>query len=161
MNPVSICAASLLALLSTPVRATDDPAMLRLVTCQDSWVEWKDDAGRLAGFGRAIESQYLRGEAGDAFTPRRPQTLFGFPISRLYPQSVGMGLGYSVVVDAPFANVRQRFEKALGRPLHCSVSEGMRACELPLAAEKTALLLASDRADATTTQLGCYYLYEK
>jgi len=162
MKAVSVLAA-LLALLSMQVttQAAEDPAMLRLLTCQDSWLDWKNDEARMRRFVNTVEAQYVRSEQGTAFTPKAPTTVLGHPVAQVYPQSVGMGLGYSVVVNAPFTVARQSFEKQLGRPLKCSTSDGMRACELPVAEKKTAMLMASDNPSNKTTLLGCYYYYEK
>jgi hypothetical protein len=48
-----------------------------------------------------------------AFEPKAPMTLLGHPVVHVFPQSVGMGLGFSALVRAPFAQVRQSFEKQL------------------------------------------------
>lgn len=161
--PTAPIAAALLALFAVqePTHAADDVTMLRLATCQDSWLEWKNDEPRMARFASLFETQFVRSEQGDAFAPRAPTSVLGYAVAQVYPQSVGMGLGYSVLVNAPFAQVRQSFEKQLGKPLKCSTSEGTRACELPLAAKKTAMLLASDNPNSKTTLLGCYYYYQQ
>ena len=155
--------AALLALLSAQVttHAAEDPAMLRLATCQDSWLDWKNDDARMSRFAHAVEAQYVRSAQGDAFTPNVPTTLLGHAVAQVYPQSVGMGLGYSVLVNASFTQARQSFEKQLGKPLKCSTSDGMRACELPIAEKKTAMLVAGDNPNSKTTLLGCYYYYQQ
>ena len=156
-------AAALLALahLAAPAQAADDAAMLRLVTCQDSWLDWENDNARMTRFAGLFEQQFVRSAQGDAFTPKAATQLLGHPVSQVYPQSVGMGRGYSVMVDAPFAQVRQSFERVLGTPMKCSSSEGTRACELPIGAKKTAMLMASENPASRSTLLGCYYDYQK
>ena len=162
MKTISITAVWLMLLaVQAPARAADDAAMLRLVSCQDSWLDWKDDAPRMTRFASSLERQYVRSEQGDAFVPKAPMTLLGHPVAQVFPQSVGMGVGYSAVVNAPFALVRQGFEKQLGKPMRCSTSDGTHACELPLGDKKTALLMASASPASKTALLGCYYYYEK
>lgn len=162
MKTVSI-AAVWLALLAVqaPSRAAADAAMLRLVSCQDSWLDWKDDAPRMTRFASSLERQYARSQQGDSFVPKAPMTLLGHPVAHVFPQSVGMGLGYSVLVNAPLALAREGFEKQLGQPMRCSTSDGIDACELPLGEKKTAMLMASASPGNKTTLLGCYYYYEK
>ena len=154
-------AALLLALiaLSSAACAADDPALLRLSTCQDSWLEWKNDAARVARFTEIFERQFTPAKEPAAFEPKTAMTMLGHPVAHVFPQSVGMGLGFSVQVNAPFAQVRQSFEKQLGRPLQCSTGDGMKSCELALGEKKTAILMAADKPGSRTTLLGCYYYY--
>ncbi len=142
-------------------RAADDPALLRLSTCQDSWLDWKNDDARMARFVDGFERQFVPAKQAAAFEPKAPMTLLGHPVAQVFPQSVGMGLGFSVLVNAPFTQARQSFEKQLGQPLKCSTSDGMKACELTLGEEKTAMLMAADSPGGKTTLMGCYYYYEK
>jgi hypothetical protein len=165
MKTITLAVASfaLIALSCTPwlTHAADDPSLLRLSTCQDSWLEWKNDEPRMTRFAAVFESQFTRDDQNASFVPKSSMTLLGYPVVQVFPQSVGMGLGFSVVVNAPYAQVRQGFEKQLGKPMKCAVSEGTNACELSLGDKKTAMLMASDKPDAKATLVGCYYYYEK
>ncbi len=160
---IASLAASLLVFLATPwlARAADEPNLLRLATCQDSWLDWKTDELRMGRFVAHLEQKFVRSEQDAYFVPKAATTLLGHPVAQVYPQSVGTGLGFSVLVNVPFVQARQSFEKQLGRPLKCSTSDGMRACDLSLGEKKTAMLIASDNPGSKTTLLGCYYYYEK
>lgn len=86
----------------------------------------------------------------------------GLDITQVYPGSLGMGLGFSVLVDASFDVTRQAIESDLGKPLGlCDASEGMRSCELSIAKQRTVLLVSADPPNDKTTLVGCYYFYEK
>jgi hypothetical protein len=160
----ALLATTLLTLLSTwlpAAAATDEVNLLRMSACQDSWLAWKDDNARMGRFVSALDQQFTRKDEDGSFAPKASMNLLGFPVAQVYPQSVGMGVGFSVVVNAPFAQVRQAFEKQLGKPMKCEASEGTRACELPLGEKKTAMLMASESPASKVTLLGCYYYYEK
>jgi hypothetical protein len=98
-----------------------------------------------------------------AYTPRSSQTVAGLPVAQVYPQSVGMGVGFSVIVNANFNAARAALEKRLGRPIRkCEPpSDNMRTCDLEIAEKKTVTLMAEDNPKATMTLIGCYYFYEK
>jgi len=140
-------------------RAAEDPTLLRLSTCQDSWLEWKNEPARIARFADTFERQFTPAKEPAAFEPKAPMTMLGHSVVHVFPQSVGMGVGFSVLVNAPFAQARQSFERQLGRPMQCSTSDGMKACELSLGEKKTAMLVAADSPGSKTTLLGCYYYY--
>ena len=81
---------------------------------------------------------------------------------QVFPESVGMGVGFSIVVDATFDKTRRTLEKTLRKPLKkCEVSDNMRTCALEIGEMRTFMLMAEDNAKSTTTLLGCYYYYEK
>ena len=152
------------ALMISSAQAADNTPIERLATCQDSWFEWqKNDPPRLQAFVAAFKAGFER-KANDAFfVPKSPQSLAGLPIAQAFPQSVGMGVGFSVVVDAGFDKTKAAVEKKIGRPIsHCEPpSDNMRTCELQLGDKKTVTLLAEDKPTATRTLVGCYYFYEK
>ena len=86
----------------------------------------------------------------------------GLKVTQLFPESVGMGVGFSVLVDATFDTARQALEPKLGKPLRqCESGDGMRICELPIAEQRTVMLMSGDPPNDRTTLVGCYYLYEK
>lgn len=86
----------------------------------------------------------------------------GLKVTQVFPQSVGMGLGFSVLVDASFDVAKKALERDLGKPLSgCEANEGMRTCELSIAEQRTVILASNDPPNDTTTLVGCYYFYEK
>jgi len=142
--------------------AADDAQLQRMALCQDSWFDWKDDEARMRRFVSDVESRFEEVPQGaGGFRPKVSVQALGYPITQLYPQSVGMGVGFSLVVNADFASARSAVEQRLGRPLICNTSDGMRACELKLGEKKTALLVTGQNGAAKTSLVGCYYFYEK
>ena len=154
--------AAALALASPAAQAGPDDAQLqRLALCQDSWFDWKDDAARMARFASLFNTRFSRSPQGDAFVPRQSSQVLGRAIRQAYPQSVGMGVGFSLVINADFATARAAVEQQLGKPMHCATSDGVRSCELSLGEQKTALLMTGQNGQASTSLVGCYYFYEK
>lgn len=156
MTAVLACA----AIAAGPASAADEPMLKRFGTCQESWHDWQEGDPRQAQFVRDVEGRLDRRDDGAAFTPKSPMTVFGLAVSQVYPQSVGMGVGFSMIVDADFAESRRAFEKQLGRPMTCVVSDGLPACELQLGVRKTAVLMTDDPRRKTTLA-GCYYFFQQ
>jgi len=148
----------------TPAQAADNPILERLATCQDSWFEWKSsDPARLQQFVAGFQSDFSRKERDPFFVPKSSQTVVGLPVAQVFPQSVGMAVGFSVVVNANFDRTKTSLERKIGKSIKkCEPpSDNMRTCELEIGAKKTILLMAEDNAKSTTTLFGCYYFYEK
>jgi hypothetical protein len=149
----------------TPAQAADNPGIERLAMCQDSWFEWKSsDPARLQKFVESFQSDFSRKKATDAFfVPKSSQTVAGLPVAQVFPESVGMAVGFSVVVNANFDRTRTSLEKKIGKSIKkCEPpSDNMRTCELQIGDKKTILLMAEDNPKSTTTLFGCYYFYEK
>ena len=134
----------------------------RLATCQDSWRDWKDDPVQTKNFVDLFRGAFDHEGEGGSFTSSQTLTVVGLPVVRVYPQSVGMGVGFSVVLDATFDTARAHAEKVVGKKLGgCESGEGMRTCDLEIAKERTVTLLAGEHDEHHETLLGCYYLYEK
>lgn len=145
-----------------PPESADEVQLLRLATCQDSWLEWKQEPERLRRFATDLHRRFTLQPKSPAMKPNAPARLLGFPIEQLFPDSVGMGVGFSVQLQADFKQLRQRFEAQLGRPLQCESGDGMRSCELPLGEKKTAMLVAGEGGRAgSATLLGCFYFYQQ
>ena len=90
-----------------PAQAADNLGIERLATCQDSWFEWKSsDPARLQKFVASIQSDFLRQEREAFFVPKSSQSVAGLPVTRVFPQSVGMRVGFSVIVDASIGQTR-------------------------------------------------------
>jgi hypothetical protein len=134
----------------------------KLATCQDSWLEWKDDADRVSVYRDGFRSSFRQRDADPFFTPIGKAAVLGFPIAQVFPATVGMGVGFSVSVDAPFDRVKKGVEQAVGKTLkQCETGEGMRTCSLEIAEKKTLMLLGDATGKTKTTLIGCFYYYEK
>ena len=89
-------------------------------------------------------------------------SILGHPIVQLYPQSVGTGVGYSVIVNASFEATKASAERQMGKPFdRCDASIDGNSCERELAKLKTVTLLEASRGKEPKTLLGCYYLYQQ
>jgi hypothetical protein len=147
-----------------PAQAADNLGMERLATCQDSWLEWKSsNPAQLKKFVESFQSGFSHKESDAFFVPTSSQTVAGLPVAQVYPESIGMAVGFSVVVNANFDKTRESLEKKIGKSLRkCEPpSDNMRTCELAIGEKKTILLMAEDNPKSTTTLFGCYYFYEK
>ena len=144
-------------------RAADNLTIERLATCQDSWIDWKqNNPGRLNQFADDFRSGFSHKENDPFFVPKSNQTVVGLRLARVFPESVGMGVGFSVWVNASFDQTKTALEGKTGRLLkQCEVGDNMRTCSLELGAKKTVVLMAEDNPKSTTTLIGCYYFYEK
>ena len=163
MKIAMLAGAAIAVAAAAPAHATDDLQLTRLATCQDSWFEWKsNDPGRLKQYVTRIQTEFTPGQAG-AYTPKSSLTVLGFTVTHVYPESVGMGVGFSVFANATFDRVKAIAEKTLGRQVSkCEPpSDNMRICELALGEKKTFFLLTEDSPKSTKTLFGCGYFYEK
>jgi hypothetical protein len=158
-------AGPMLALLAMamPAWGASDPRLESLALCRDSWLDWKSTApDKLESFGALLRSDFTHNDNDGSFTPKSAMTVGGLKVTRVFPGNVGMGLGFSVMVDAPFDVARQALERELGKPLgNCETGEGMRFCELSIAEQRTVMLVSGDPPNEKTTLAGCYYFYEK
>jgi hypothetical protein len=156
---------ALIALLAivAPSWAADDTTLERLALCRDSWLDWsKTNPAQMNALRDSIMAGYSQREGDAFFVPKTAKSFAGFRVVQVYPGNVGMGVGFSIVVDATFDKVQHSVEKMLGKPLkECSTSDGMRACQLDIAEQRTVTLMAEDSAKSANTLVGCYYLYEK
>jgi hypothetical protein len=146
-----------------PVYAADDPEVTRMALCQDSWLDWqKSDPAKLAAFGNRFRTEFAHKD-NDAFvTPARPASVAGLRVTQIFPNSVGMGVGFSATVAADFKTARATIEKTIGKKLaHCEKGDGMNACELAVAEKRTVMLMAADTPKSRETLVGCYYYYER
>jgi hypothetical protein len=148
---------------AAPARAADNLGVERLATCQDSWFEWKqNNPGQLQNFADGFRAAFVH-KGNDAFlVPRSSQSIAGLPVAQVFPESVGMGVGFSVVVDASFDTTKATIERKYGRPFgKCERGDNMRTCAIEVAEKKTITLMAEDNPKSTRTLIGCYYFYEK
>jgi hypothetical protein len=148
----------------TPAWAADDLSIERLATCQDSWLDWKNsEPVQLRKFAESCQSNFLQKEKDPFFVPKSNQTVAGLRVAQVFPESIGMAVGFSVVVNANFDTTKTRLAKKIGKPFSkCEPpSDNMRTCELAIGEKKTILLMAEDNVKSTTTLFGCYYFYAK
>ena len=157
-------AAGLLMLsLAAPAWAADDAALARMAVCKDSWVDWnKSDPARLKAFGDHVRTEFAPSGNDPFMTPKSAISVAGLRVVQAFPDSVGMAVGFSLTLDAPFDKTRVVVEKLVGEPLNkCETSDGMRSCELQIAEQRTVTLMAGDDPKSSQTLVGCYYFYEK
>jgi hypothetical protein len=159
--PTGAALAVLAAIL--PAFAADDDGIARMALCRDSWFEWqKTEPAKLAALGAHVRAVFSPKGGGGAVVPKGDLRVAGLKVIDAYPNSVGMGVGFSLDVDATFDDTRKAVEKALGKTLtHCETSDGMRDCELEIAKQRSVMLMAEDKPGAHRTLIGCYYFYEK
>ncbi|MBV1686118.1 hypothetical protein KRR38_30035 [Novosphingobium sp. G106] len=149
--------------VAAPAWSTSDPGIENLALCRDSWLDWKSIApAKLQSFGAFLRSDFTHSENDAFFTPKSAMSVGGLKVTQVFPESIGMGLGFSVMVDASFDVAKQALERDLGKPLQgCEASDGMRTCELSIAEQRTVMLMSYDEPNDKTTLVGCYYFYEK
>ena len=159
----TVAAVLCLALSSGLSSAPADDLLDQLVTCRVSWLDWKDDPVQGKKFADAIHAGFVQQPRGPAWTPKKPVAVLGMPVVEAFPESVGMGVGFSVTVDASFEKARGQMEKSAGKTFkECDSGEGMRTCELPIAEKRTLFLLSGESGKGkTTTLIGCYYFYAR
>jgi hypothetical protein len=153
----------MLLVVAMPAWGESDPRVENLALCRDSWLDWKSTAPfKLESFGAFLRSSFAHNGNDAFFTPESAMTIDGLKVTQVFPGSIGMGLGFSVLLDASFDVAKQALERELGRPLRdCEASDGMRTCELSIAEQRTVMLMSSDPPNDKTTLVGCYYFYEK
>jgi hypothetical protein len=146
-----------------PVRAAEDDGVARLALCQDSWLDWQSkEPARLKAFGEHFRAAFVPKSNDGSAVPRTETSILGMRILRVYPESVGMGVGFSVIVDATFATARKALEHSIGKPLvKCETGDSMTTCGLEIAEKRTLTVMASDDPKTSETLIGCYYFYEK
>jgi hypothetical protein len=152
-----------LPLALAPAQAADDNVLTRLATCQDSWLDWqKSDPGKLKTFGEHFRASFAHSTKDPFFVPKNDESVAGLRVVEAFPESVGMGVGFSLTLDAPFDRARAAMEKTLGKKVgKCETGDGMKMCELKTAEQRTFTLMAGDTPKAAQTLVGCYYFYEK
>ena len=167
MKPATACRFAVvlfaqLFLAAAAAHATGEPNLESLATCRDSWLDWKDDKARSAKFTEDLRAHYTyQQDRGGFLVPKAPASVLGLPLARVYPESAGMAVGFSVLVSGGFEAARKAVEKALGKPLKCDdKGEEMLTCELVRGAKKTVFVMAEDKT-AKSALIGCYYFYEK
>lgn len=133
----------------------------QLATCQESWFDWKDDERRMGQYVDRLNANFVSSEEEPAFFPKTPGKVLGFPLVKVYPQSVGMAVGFSLQLGGQLGDIQTEVEKKLGKGLECLPSDGMTSCAVELGDKKTVLLTGYGEGAEAVNLLGCYYFYEK
>lgn len=156
-------AAFALLLIGTAAHAAEPQDTLsRLASCQESWLDMKDDPARAAKFGEVIKAHFVQDDRAPTWKPRKPMSWLGKPVLEITPQSIGMGLGFAVTVKAVSDDVKPAYEKLVGQSLaNCEKSDGALMCERSIAEKRTAMLTAPLTKPELGTMLGCYYFYQQ
>jgi hypothetical protein len=160
---IILLASTMVVLAAVFARAEEDTSIGRMATCQDSWFDWQSkDPAKLQKFADRMHVEFSPSGNDPFIVPKTNLSIAGLRIEQAFPESVGMGVGFSVTLDAPFDKARQSVEKMLGKKLDkCETSDNMRTCGLEIAEKRTITLMAQDDPKSTKTLLGCYYFYEK
>jgi len=158
----SVAPLALLSVLAIQAPRPVDTMIERLAICQDSWRDWKSDPVQTRKMAELFNTAFAERAQDGSFAPKAKVQVVGLPVLQVYPESVGMGVGFSVILDAPFDTAREHAETALGKALgQCETGDGMRTCGLEIAKERTVTLMAGEHDTTRRTLLGCYYFYAK
>lgn len=155
-------AAAVLLLAASIAQADDDKFILQMASCQESWLDWKQQPAKVKEFTAKLESNFKMDEQSATFVPTRATSVLGHNISRVYPESVGMGVGFSVLLDASFDAIKASFEKQTGKRFgQCATEDGMKSCEHKVGEKKTVILMEGSTGKNAQSLIGCYYFYAK
>jgi len=142
--------------------ATDDIHIERLATCQDSWIEWENEPSKQKDLSKDINSTFVEKGNSGFLVPKSEKSVFGLKVVQLFPESIGMAVGFSVMVEGDFKTTRETLEKRLGKLFKkCETGDDMLSCELEIGEKKTILILAEEDGKNIKTLFGCFYYYEK
>ncbi len=142
--------------------AADNKLLLQLATCEESWMDWGKSSPKVDDFRKLFTEDFKRKDRDPGFTPLKPASILGFNITEAYPESVGMGVGFSVLVEAEYDKVKASLEKQVGKAIGACGKEGdSRSCEHKIGEKKTLVLFEGGRGKNAKTLFGCYYFYAK
>jgi hypothetical protein len=161
MKPLYLASVFIFLLSIFPnVQAEEDKTLLPMLTCQESWLDWKQDPDKGKPFFDAIQLKFHPDTRENFLIPNQATSILGHNISRVYPDSVGMALGFSVVVDSSFEKLKTSLEKQMGKSFeHCDTADNTKSCEHKIGKNKTIVLMVGDEKQQSL--FGCYYYYEK
>ena len=162
MRLLPLAVVPLACLAAAPaIRAADD-LIEQLATCKTSWLDWKSDPVQSKKFAESFRAAFEHKPKDGSWTPKRTVLVAGLPVVQAFPESLGMGVGFSVIVDAPFDKARAQVEKVVGKKLkECETGDGMRSCALEIATKRTLTVMSGESGNSKQTLVGCYYFYEK
>ncbi len=150
---------SLAMSLSTFAHAAEDTIALKLMTCQTSWLDWKDNPTLAEPFNKQLKASYRIDDEDGTYKPIGSMTVLAKKVSRVYPNTMGQGLGFAVLVDAKFEAVRGALAKHGMKPIHqqCNIDEYTKSCTFVMGNKKTILLYADAGTKNQQTLVGCSY----
>ena len=91
----------------------------------------EDDPAQTKKMAEVFNSTFDSPANDGSFAPKQKTQVVGLPVAQVYPESVGMGVGFSVVLAASFDEARAHVEKAVGKALgSCEHGDGMQTCGL-------------------------------
>ncbi len=159
----SLVSSFLLSFLAfSNAQAADNRLLLQLATCEESWMDWRKSSPKIDDFRKLFTEDFKQKDRDPGFAPLKPVSILGHTIAEGYPQSVGMGVGFSVLVDAEFDKVKASLEKQVGKTIGACSKEGdSRNCEHKIGEKKTLVLFEGGRGKNAKTLFGCYYFYAK
>ena len=103
-------------MMAGPARAADDAALARLATCQDSWSDWSKSApDKLKTLGEHFRAGFVQNANDPFFVPRKPTSIAGLKIVQAFPGNVGMGVGFSLTLDAGYDKAKAVMEGVFGK----------------------------------------------
>ena len=162
MKALSLALSITILVTAISAMAADDVNIERLATCEDSWLEWKNQPSKLEGLSQQIRSGFAAKRDSAFLVPKSEKTVFGLKIVQLFPETIGMAVGFSVMVEEDFKKTRATLEKRLEKPFKkCETGDNMHTCSLEIGEKRTILLMAEENEKAVETLIGCYYYYEK
>jgi hypothetical protein len=119
----------------TPAWAADNLLIERLATCQDSWLDWKkSDPIQLKNHAESFQSDFSQ-KKDPFFVPKSNQIVAGLPVAQVFPESIGMAVRFSVMVNANLTRPKRAWQK--GSASH-SVNANLRATTCALASWRLA-----------------------
>ena len=125
-------------------------------------MDWGKSSPKFDDFRKMFSTDFKQKGGGANFAPTKPLSILGYSLTEVYPESVGMGVGFSVLVDAEFDKVKASLEAQVGKTIgECSKEGDSRSCEHTIADKKTLLLIEGGRGKNAKTLFGCYYFYAK
>ena len=125
-------------------------------------MDWGKSSPKADDFRKMFSTDFKQTGGGAGFAPIKPMSILGNSVREVYPDSVGMGVGFSVLADGEFDTVKASLEKQVGKPIaKCSKEGDSRSCEYTFAEKKTLLLMEGGRGKNAKTLFGCYYFYAK
>lgn len=150
------------SLAFSSAHAADDRLLLQLATCQESWTDWDKSSPNVDNFRKMFSTDFKQKGGGASFVSITPLSILGYNVNEVYPDSVGMGVGFSLLVDGEFDKVKASLEKQVGKTIaECSKEGDSRSCGHTFSEKRTLMLVEGGRGKNAKTLFGCYYFYAK
>jgi hypothetical protein len=157
--------------VARPPAATPDAAVThappafdleRMATCEDSWLDWRDDPARTKAFAEGLKVSFEQRGKGPSLAPRGRTTFLRMPVLKVFPDTIGMARGFSILLYAMFDDAKALLEQGYSTHLdNCQTSAGTRMCSREIGENKTLLVMGDTGANRHQTLLGCFYNNDK